>query len=103
MLFRSDNVSSLVVPNVFTPNGDNKNDVFAVTRKGIVSFTCKILSRWGKEVYAWDGIEGSWNGKSSGGEELPEGPYMYIINASGIDAKVYKLSGAVQMIRGGKN
>ena len=45
--------ASLVVPNIFTPNGDNINDVFRISGSGIVSADVKIFDRWGKKVAGW--------------------------------------------------
>jgi gliding motility-associated-like protein len=73
--------SELMFPNIFTPNGDGQNDIFKFNAKGIKSFECSILNRWGKFIYTWtDSLEG-WDGKSQSGIELAEGEYYYIIKA----------------------
>lgn len=97
-----DAYSSLLIPNVFTPNGDSFNDTFHFEEIGIVDISCQILNRWGKEIYSWNQLEGSWDGKSSDGTALPEGPYIYVVKATGIEGKTYDLSGFFQLIRGNK-
>jgi gliding motility-associated-like protein len=80
---------SLVVPNGFSPNGDNINDFFEIV--GIGSYpnnTVTIFNRWGNLIYEaagynngsirWDGTN---NGDLSMGNGLaPEGTYFYVIN-----------------------
>lgn len=92
-------LASLTVPNIFTPNGDGKNDTFEFIEKGIESIGVNIFNRWGKEVYSWSVLNGSWDGKSKDGEELPDGVYLVIIKATGIDDKPYDYQGTVHLIR----
>jgi gliding motility-associated-like protein len=76
-----------VVPNVFTPNGDNKNDVFKITGGNVSCAITKmsIYNRWGKllheikdaEVWEWDG--------RIGGEIVPPGVYFYSIIGQGFE------------------
>ncbi|MFM2190939.1 MAG: hypothetical protein RL491_1325, partial [Bacteroidota bacterium] len=80
-----DSYSSLFIPNIFTPNGDNLNDVFHFDELAIVEISCTIFNRWGKEVYSWSELESGWDGKSSDGTELPEGSYIYVVKATGIE------------------
>jgi gliding motility-associated-like protein len=68
-----------VIPNVFTPNGDGKNDVFKINSNGLKSLNCVIYDRWGLKMYEWDGINGSWDGNAKTGI-APDGTYFYIIN-----------------------
>jgi gliding motility-associated-like protein len=95
-----DSFSSLFIPNIFTPNGDNLNDVFHFDELAIVEISCTIFNRWGKEVYSWSELESGWDGKSTDGTELPEGSYIYVVKATGIEGKTYDLSGFFQLVRG---
>ena len=50
------------ISNVFTPNGDNKNDNWEII--GIENYPKAVLliyDRWGRLIYEGKGIEG-WNG-----------------------------------------
>ncbi len=60
-----------LIPNIFTPNGDGKNDTF------VPSITClptdlKVFNRWGQVVYDQKNYQNTWDGK-----DLPEGIYYY--------------------------
>jgi gliding motility-associated-like protein len=70
---------NIIIPNVFTPNGDSKNDLFKINSSGIRNLNCTIFDRWGLKLYEWDGINGSWDGQTKTGK-APSGTYYYIIN-----------------------
>lgn len=76
--------SLLEVPNVFTPNGDGRNDEFKVSYKSLISFDAKVFNVWGRLVYAWDDPSKGWDG-TIGGVPAAEGAYFYIIEAVGAD------------------
>lgn len=66
------------LPNVFTPNGDNVNDVFAVAED--VLSNGKIFNRWGNVVYEWKNTPCRWNG-----DGCSNGTYYYHIELSSQD------------------
>jgi gliding motility-associated-like protein len=68
----------LYIPNAFSPNGDNLNDLFEVLnldKELLTNF--KIYNRWGQLVYD-NAEEAAWNGKYKG-VELPRDVYIYVI------------------------
>lgn len=72
----------LWVPNIFTPNGDNHNDIFFVQGIGVTKFEMTIYDRWGLEVYHSNNWLDGWNGKMKGtGADLINGIYVYTIKA----------------------
>ena len=77
--------SYLAVPNVFTPNGDGKNDEFRVSYRSLREFHCWVYNRWGKLVYEWDDPAKGWDGTING-RPAAEGAYFYVIRALGTDA-----------------
>ncbi len=89
--------SLLEVPNVFTPNGDGKNDEFKVVYSSILEFQCWIYNRWGRKVYYWSDPAQGWDGTINGKPAAP-GPYFYSIKALGSDEKEYKLKGDINLI-----
>ncbi|MTI31709.1 gliding motility-associated C-terminal domain-containing protein [Xanthovirga aplysinae] len=82
------------VPNIITPNGDNKNDVFqpfdsplSKCPRFVESVKVKIFNRWGKEVHNIESGDESklfikWDGKTKGGERLASGVYYYQITVT---------------------
>lgn len=107
--------SQLLVPNVFTPNGDESNDEFRVQYRSILEFDCWIYNRWGKLVYHWSDPAKGWDGTING-RPAAEGAYYYIIRAKGADAEaggkyhkatkkrpasvgIYQLSGDINLLR----
>ncbi len=77
--------SQLLVPNVFTPNGDGKNDEFRVLYRSLKEFHCWVYNRWGKLVYEWTDPAKGWDGTING-KPAAEGAYFYVIRALGTDA-----------------
>lgn len=69
----------IIMPNVFTPNGDNVNDVFKVpVSREVTAFTMKVYSRWGREVYNSQNISNGWDGKFKG-NDMPADVYAYLL------------------------
>jgi len=65
-------IADIYVPNVITPNGDDKNDVFKVLTDARVDL--KIFNRWGKILYEDPDYRNNWNGN-----DVPSGTYFYEI------------------------
>ncbi len=83
-LMAADSIDTdLVVPNVFTPNGDGINDFFEVTTDGITVYELTVFTRTGTRIYHSLSTRVFWDGKSIGGKELPEGVYYYVIEEEG--------------------
>ena len=73
---------SVLIPNIFTPNNDNFNDVFGVSVDCFKSFNKKIYNRWGKLVFESTLIDEVWDGKTINGIDAPEGTYYFIFEAT---------------------
>ncbi len=95
------NISSLI-PNVFTPNNDGKNDFFKVNADHINNcfdkFDINIYNRWGELVFHSEDFHFKWDGKNTKGKILPDGDYFYIIEGS-FKSKEFNYKGTVQIIR----
>lgn len=67
------------VPNVFSPNGDGKNDTWNI--KYLETFekgTISIFNRYGQKVFEASPYDTPWEGRLNGAD-LPVGVYYYII------------------------
>ena len=70
----------VVVPNVFSPNGDGQNDLFNIDGVGIKTVAIKIYNRWGQSVFETTQFNEGWNGRTNSGDEVPDGTYFYIVD-----------------------
>lgn len=91
--------SALIVYNIFTPNGDQVNDVFLTTNKNLDVYEITIYNRWGLIVFHSTDPQSGWNGKAQNGNAYSDGTYYYTVNAIGLDGKIYDLHGALTMVR----
>jgi len=90
--------SAILVPNVFTPNGDGINDEFKVAYRSIESFHCRVYNQWGRKVYDSTDITRGWDG-NIGGKAASIGVYFYVIEAKGTDGRVHKKRGDINLLR----
>ncbi|MBN2610106.1 MAG: gliding motility-associated C-terminal domain-containing protein [Bacteroidales bacterium] len=90
----------VTVQNVFTPNGDGRNDYFMISGGG-VNLTIKIYSRSGLLVYEGEGTEIVWDGKTEYGMELNQGVYFYILTSSASEDPLgkYNKTGYIYLFR----
>ncbi|MBS1635726.1 MAG: DNRLRE domain-containing protein [Bacteroidetes bacterium] len=74
------NENALDIPNTFTPNHDGVNDAYYLTATGYQDYEMKIYNRWGTLLKTLTPDNPLWDGKSSGGEECPDGTYFYTLD-----------------------
>jgi gliding motility-associated-like protein len=86
------------IPEIFTPNGDGKNDVFEIP--GLENYPdaeIEIFNRWGNEIYTMRSYKNDWDGSAQkSGGKLPAGTYYYILKLNNTDNSVYR--GYVQVM-----
>ncbi len=75
---------TLIIPNVFTPNGDGVNDVFTIISKGVAQIDVEIFDRTGLKIYEWNNLSGSWDGRTGSGLKSVDGTYYYVITATDV-------------------
>lgn len=83
-----------VIPNVFTPNGDGKNDIFEIKNLP-ASATMRIYNRWGNQMFTTSEKKRSWTGFDTNGKKASDGVYFYILDVSSVTYK-----GSIQLIGG---
>jgi gliding motility-associated-like protein len=86
-------------PNVFTPNGDNANDLFYLTTQNATSIELTILNRWGNVMYSKEGVNPAWDGKSEGGALADEGVYFYKYVVKGFNDQEVEGHGFLHLVR----
>ncbi len=86
--------------NIFTPNGDGKNDVFTFDYKAasIADFNCIITNRWGAVVGEITTINGFWDGTNQQGNNCSEGVYFYTYTAVTDNGTKLKGQGTVELV-----
>ncbi|MBV2246678.1 MAG: gliding motility-associated C-terminal domain-containing protein, partial [Lentimicrobium sp.] len=71
----------MVLPNAFTPNGDDLNNTFNPIITGDIvptRFLMKVYNRWGELIYMTTEYNTGWDGNYNGAE-APPGTYSYTI------------------------
>jgi gliding motility-associated-like protein len=88
------------IPNVFTPNGDDKNDVFKIDIEGYQKYSIVIWNRWGNTVFESDNAQRMWNGKTNNdGGENPAGTYYYLFTYQLRGEPEKTVRGSITLIR----
>jgi len=71
----------MYIPNSFSPNDDEKNDLFCPLFQCEYSyFSLTIFDRWGNIVYISSATNGKWDGKYKG-NPCPDDVYVYRLDA----------------------
>jgi gliding motility-associated-like protein len=88
------------IPNVFSPNGDNTNEVFqAYAPFNIEMLGLQIFDRWGTLVYETFKTPFQWNGEYEG-KPAPQSVYVYRINYHDLRSdKIIVKRGDVMLMR----
>lgn len=100
-----DNCPDYRLPNTFTPNGDNQNDLFKpYPYRFIEEIDLKIFNRWGGLVFETTDPDILWDGRDSSGTELSDGTYFYVCKVfeqrvQGIVPAASLLEGYIQILR----
>ncbi|HEX6426292.1 MAG TPA: gliding motility-associated C-terminal domain-containing protein [Niastella sp.] len=96
--------AQLFIPNAFTPDGDNVNDVFMVRATGIASVkSFRIFNRYGEVVFekynfAPNTPAYGWDGSINGQKGVPA-VYVYIAEVVCENGTEYKKHGNVTLLR----
>jgi gliding motility-associated-like protein len=83
----------VIIPTIFTPNGDGSNDIFYPTVVNATAMQASIYNRWGQLIYEWDGTAGGWDGRTVAGVESSEATYFYLFYITDKDNVVHQYQG----------
>lgn len=77
-------IDKLVIPNVITPNNDQKNDFWEIDQlfKNCSEFDLIILNRWGNIVFETKNGISPFIGLDVNGEKLKQGVYFYKLSTN---------------------
>ncbi|MFZ4473619.1 MAG: gliding motility-associated C-terminal domain-containing protein [Saprospiraceae bacterium] len=100
-----DNCPEYRLPNAFTPNGDDKNDLFTPFPgwRFIERVDFQVFNRWGNAVFQTSDPNLNWAGRDAEGKALSDGTYFYVckIYEKRVDGVVLRsgvLSGYIELI-----
>ena len=88
---------SIYIPNSFTPNGDGLNDTFGAFGEAIQDYRMLVYNRWGQKIFESSNYNQRWDGTYDG-TKVPEGSYVYKLEAKGISGNTTKKDGTVHLI-----
>jgi gliding motility-associated-like protein len=82
--------AEIIIPNVFSPNGDGVNDTFSIVNIEYFQNDVTIFNRWGQSLYEAKDYRNQWKG-----EDVPDGTYFYVVRLG--DGREY--TGHVTILR----
>lgn len=94
-----DNCPAYELPNTFTPNGDNNNDLFVPRiNRFIDAVDFKVYNRWGNLMFESVEPELRWDGTNAAGQDVAEGVYYYTCRV--IESRVFGSGEQRRLLRG---
>jgi large repetitive protein len=90
--------TDIFVPNIFSPDGNDLNDVLYVRGPAIVTMKFLIYNRWGQKVFESHHINHGWNGTYKG-INAETGVYTWMLEAQLINGRKVVSSGNVTLVR----
>jgi len=91
-------IMDVYIPNIFSPNGDNENDVFTAYSKFISTMHLIVFDRYGEKVFESFDPNNSWDGTYKG-SPVEEGVYFYYFTGKLDNGKFVKRAGSVHLVR----
>jgi gliding motility-associated-like protein len=88
----------IYVPNAFTPNGDNENDVLFVRGQLLEKMVFRVFNRWGEMVFETYDRSSGWDGTFRG-RQLDPDVYDWYLEATCIDESQSIIKGNVTLMR----
>ena len=80
--------STVLLPNIFTPNSDGKNDFLSIKIGEVTEFSVVILNQANKVIFTSNDPNFLWDGFATNGELSPAGTYVYYISAKDLNGKL---------------
>jgi len=93
-----ENNCQVYFPTVFTPNGDNNNDVFKILNAyAVEKYQLSIFNRFGQMIFQTSNVAKGWDGTFNG-KRQNQGTYVWLCNYTENNI-VHQLKGTVVLIR----
>jgi gliding motility-associated-like protein len=91
--------TEIVIPNVFSPNGDDTNEEWIIHATNLASIEIIIINRWGNVMTEINDLATGWNGKTTNGDDATDGAYFYKYTAKGLNGENLTGHGFITLIR----
>ena len=89
-----------VIPNVFSPNGDDVNEFWKITLPaGSKLNNLEVYNRWGNVVFTSVDTIKPWFGRTTSGETCSEGVYFYVLRYTDAKGQEQKINGYISLFR----
>ena len=85
------------VPNAFTVNGDNTNEVWGTYPLFVKNYSMKVYDRWGKKIWESSAKKKQWDGTYNG-KQVQDGVYAWLLTFDGWNEENYQKTGTVLVI-----
>ncbi|HMG16507.1 MAG TPA: gliding motility-associated C-terminal domain-containing protein [Saprospiraceae bacterium] len=89
---------NVYLPNAFSPNDDEINDVLYVRGENFRSMELIIFNRWGQMVFKTTDQSIGWDG-SHGGEKYDTDVFAFYLNVTCLNGEKYTKKGNINLIR----
>lgn len=86
------------VPNAFTPNGDDFNNIFKPSIFGVLEYEFSVFDRWGLEIFKTNDTKAGWDGKYKG-KPSPQDVYVYKIKYVNVFRKEASVTGVFTLVK----
>ena len=84
-----------LIPNVFSPNADEVNDLFYIPKLcSTEKYSLQIYNRWGTLIFSTTQHKNGWDGRTNAGTDASDGVYYFLVH---INDKTHK--GFVHLVR----
>lgn len=87
-------ISNLIIPNVFTPNGDGHNDLLVFKNLEFFNNYLQIFNRWGNLIYEKENYKNNWDG-----EGTADGTYLYILEVYNENNELKTYKGTLNILK----
>jgi len=100
--FCTDNCPILLLPNVFTPNGDGINDFLVpIDIRSVKSIKFLVYDRWGIPIFTSENLQKLWDGNLMNGKPAADGVYFYVADIEVDKAQPFRIKryGNITLLR----
>lgn len=87
-------LSDIIIPNVFTPNGDGFNDFLVFKNLEFFENELKVFNRWGREVYSQTNYKNNWDG-----DGVSDGTYYFILEVKLPSGETNLFKGTITILK----